>query len=474
MRVQFSKSLTLALAALCVPSLAAAQSYLPLPQTSAPVYRSTSSYSQYDATTNSSLLRSVSTPPAAVEDTVASPSDQSSPMVGGGCASCDNGYAAPMMGKGKGCGASFGKGCGCGYGCGSSCGGSLACAAGLGGLYDIWGGRNCWYGGVYAMYLDRPREVEEQITVFDTNERDAILNNRSADMQPSDGWGLTLGRYICCGQAAMELTYWSVDPTAQSATVLDPNAIGAAPNLQTSYDLTTLNYDDGQGGGVNPIGNWFDGARAHRLTRDWDIDNLELNFVHHTVELPCGCNCVQISMLGGLRFFRFNENFLLESDDADTTFDGAPEEVRYQIKTDNDLYGLQLGTRADYYHNRCFGLHLGVKFGVYANNMDHSSFIGGSQGAAWVGAGPNANRDFAVHSTETDIAFLGEIDLGASYRFSNCWRAKAGYRIMSVSGVALTTEQVPVYFQDIDGVAEINHSSCLLLHGGYAGLEYCF
>ena len=443
MKILFPKSLCLALGLACLPALAVAQSYLPLPETTAPVYRPVSSY-YADNTTGSSLIETVSTPPVAEVNEVPSPSD--SVVMPSPAAS----YGKSVMKGGKGC-------------CGGHCG--------------------CWYGGAYSMFLDRDNEREMQITVYNTNERDAILNNLSANMETTEGYQITIGRLLNCGTSAFEATYWEVDPNRQTASVVDPNALGVDPDLLSAFDLSTLNYDDGLGG-VSSLDGWVDGAQVHQLSRNWDIRNIELNFLHHTCCGTCGhagkcgskcgscCNRWEVSMLGGFRHFRFDENFLFQSDEADAVIDGSAEEVRYLIDLENRLYGCQLGCRADYYHGCKWGFHAAGKFGVYGNDIDHWSFIGGERGAAVVGAGPNAGRAFDIRSNKTEVSFLSELDLGVSYRFSCRWRAHAGYRVVAISGIALTEEQVPVYFQDIDGVANIDSESSLVLHGGYAGLEF--
>ena len=451
MKILFPKSLCLALGLACLPALAVAQSYLPLPETTAPVYRPVSSYYAQNAT-GSSLINHVGEPPVADVDEIPSPSDNvvtdASPYM-----------PSPAASYGK----SMGKGCGKGIGC---CGGG------------------CWYGGAYGMFLARDDEREMQISVYTTNERDAILSNLSADMETTAGNQLTIGRLLKCGTAAVELTYWEIDPSAQQYAVYDPDGIGVGSDLLTAFDFSTLNYDDGLGGSA-AIGDWVDNAEVHQLRRNWDIENVELNFLHHTCCGTCGgiggksgkcgsCNRYEISLLAGFRHLRFDENFLFQADEADALIDGTSEEVRYLIDVENRLYGLQLGCRTDYYHGCRLGLHATGKFGLYANDIDHWSYIGGERGAAVVGAGPNAGRAFDIRSSKTEMTFMGELDLGASYQLSCRWRARAGYRVMAISGIALTGEQVPVYFQDIDGVANIDSECSLILHGGYAGLEYCF
>ena len=443
MKILFPKSLCLALGLACLPALAVAQSYLPLPETSAPVYRPVSSYYAQSTTTGSSLINHVAEPPVAEVNEVPSPSD--SVVMPSPAAS----YGKSVLKGGKGCL----SGC-----CGK--------------------GHGCWYGGAYGIFLDRDNEREMQITVYNTNERDAILSNRSADMETTAGFEFTIGRLLNCGTSAMELTYWQVDPSLQRASVIDTNGAGTDPDLLASFDLSTLNYDDGLGG-VASLDGWVDAAQVHQVTRNWDIRNLEVNFLHHTCcgtwggGKKCGtcCGRYEVSLLAGFRHLRFDDYFLFEADEDDTLIDGTADEVRYLIDLENRLYGFQMGCRTDYYHNCRLGLHAAGKFGIYANDIDHWSFIGGERGAAVVGAGPNAGREFDIRSDKTEMTFMSELDLGVSYRLSCRWRATAGYRVIAISGVALTDEQVPVYFQDIDGVANIDSERSLILHGGYAGLE---
>src|SRR5688572_5757639 len=97
MRIQFHKSLFLALGAYCLPALAMAQSYLPLPETSAPVYRPVSS--NYYAT-EPSLVSRMADPPGDV-DAVPSPTDETGSVVEVPAESYDAGVATK---GGKGCG----------------------------------------------------------------------------------------------------------------------------------------------------------------------------------------------------------------------------------------------------------------------------------------------------------------------------------------------------------------------------------
>ncbi|MDA7950315.1 MAG: BBP7 family outer membrane beta-barrel protein, partial [Pirellulaceae bacterium] len=180
--------------------------------------------------------------------------------------------------------------------------------------------------------------------------------------------------------------------------------------------------------------------------------------------------------LAGFRYFKFQEGFEFASDEADTTFTGHADELFWNVDVDNHLIGFQIGSNARYHWSDCFGLYAKTKMGVYGNHISHYSRIRGSNGFAFVNnAGtPNHLRQYNIRSTKNDVALMGELDLGMKYSFWRRFEARAGYRAVAVSGVALATGQFPQNFEDIDGVAEVQSNGSLILHGAYLGLDYTF
>jgi len=180
--------------------------------------------------------------------------------------------------------------------------------------------------------------------------------------------------------------------------------------------------------------------------------------------------------LVGVRFFRFRDNLLFGAERAggNGVFQDEDDEIYYNIDITNDLVGAQLGFSGAYAVNCRFALDYGVKFGVYGNQISHISEIGGSQGVATINNGPNAGVDFYVQNKKKDLAFLGEANLGLTWRFGNCWRAKVGYRAVAVTGVAHPTNQIWHDLRGIQDVRWVDSNGSLILHGGYARAEYRF
>ncbi len=338
-----------------------------------------------------------------------------------------------------------------------------------------------FYGGVYGLIMNRDAEDEVWLSFNADSEDLRLLGTHDAEMQWAGGFELVAGMFLNCN-TAIEVSYWGIFPSTQEANAYDQNGAPAdgTGDLNTSLDLTTLNYNDG--GGASSINDWFDNAARHRLRREYEIHNAEINLVRipgcctpgSFCGIGGGCGVTRYHFLGGFRFLRFGEKFQFSTDETDNHYTGAADELHYNIDVDNNLFGFQLGSEAEYCFSNSLSFTAGAKFGAFINRINHESFIGGANGAAVVGAGPNAGREFNINSSKTDLSFLGEIRLAMNYNINCNWRATLGYRAVAISGIAHSADQIPTNFADIEGVRAINSSSSLLLHGGFAGLEYSY
>lgn len=360
-----------------------------------------------------------------------------------------------------------------GFGSGGSAVGTGFIAAGGGRGVGPRGGA-CSFGGVNGLIFTRDREDDVWLSFDTTNVAGHLLSYREAEMPYSAGVEATYGRRIRQGYA-WEARYFGIYPGQVEANALDPSGVPAAgADLNTTLDLTPLNYNDGAG--ASSVNDWFDNAARHRLRRSWRIHNAEINLLHSPAccggfGVP-GLGANNVSIIGGFRYLHFGEDFSFGTDETDTTFTGAADELFYDISTRNNLYGFQLGADGRFALTQRLDVVTIAKFGVYANDISHTSRIYGANGNAVVGAGPNAGRAFAINSRKTDVSFLGELDLGLAYRVGCRWSLRGGYRAIAISGIALPAGQIPRNFADIDGVANIDSGASTILHGAYAGAEY--
>jgi hypothetical protein len=320
-----------------------------------------------------------------------------------------------------------------------------------------------WYAAASGLIFTRNRPRFSQLSYDDTDLVGHVLSTDSSLGQWDPGPEIRLGLFInpCW---AVEFTYWGIYGQDEESTVYAANLAG---NLNTALDFSPLNI------GADNVNDLFDAAEAHRIRRDFDVNNFELNLIGG--HLPCfDGNCVRITYLMGVRYLRFAEEFQFASADAVPVFGAdAVNEAYYDIHVRNNLWGFQLGGRADWFWTPRFSIYAATKLGIYGNEMKQHSSIYNVNGIATVGAGnPLAGDAFDINSEKTLTSFLGELDLGLNFRITQCWSAVLGYRAVSISGLAYATDQIPAHLADLPGVADVDGNANMVLHGGYAGITF--
>ncbi len=318
-----------------------------------------------------------------------------------------------------------------------------------------------FYATVGGVVFTRNRPRFSQISFDDTDLVGQVLSTDTGLGRWDPGAQVQVGWYLSpCW--ALEMTYWGIYDNPVESTVYAANIPG---NLNSVLDFSPLNI------GATNVNDLFDAAQAHRIQRNYDIQNVELNMLGGRFPwMECGG--FRVSYLGGFRYLRFSEDFLYSSADANEVFGADPaNEANYNIAVRNNLWGFQLGGRADWFVTPRFSLYVTPKFGIYANYMEQRSRISNGNGIAAVGPGnPLAGGLYDIASDETTTSFIGEFDLGLSYQVTPCWSASLGYRVLAVSGIAYATDQIPGNLADLPGVAMIDSNADMILHGGYAAV----
>jgi hypothetical protein len=314
--------------------------------------------------------------------------------------------------------------------------------------------------------MGRDNEDFEQLSFDDTDLVGSVLNTDSANMDWSGGAEVFLGRWFCCGAFGVEARYWGVYPASQEDSVFGGSIPG---NLNTVFDFQPLNI------GATNVNDLYDAAQLHRVQRSWQFHSIELNMLQgYGFQGGWSCNRFDVGLIGGVRYFRFDEGFQYASADAFPVFGADPSnEAFYDIDVENHLVGLQLGANANYYVGRRLRLRATPKVGVYNNHINQMQRIYNADGVAVVGPGnPLAGQAYDVNNSKDDVSFLAELDLGFDYQISRCWSLNFGYRAVAMTGVAFATTQIPRNFADIPGAQDINNDESLILHGGYAGATF--
>jgi len=332
-----------------------------------------------------------------------------------------------------------------------------------------------WFGSASTLFMTRDNENKYFFSYDDANEARQLTNARDVNFDIAGGIDLRLGRYFNCGQDAIEGVYWGLYPDGQQAVTPGHYAAGS---LNGILNWDQLSYGDDGNGGYRTADEFVNNANAHLLRRDSEVHNVELNWLHFS-GFDChgkGCHPARLRhhWLLGVRFFKFHDHLTFGAEEAggNGSFRHEDDEIYYDINLDNNLIGVQVGGVGEYCVNCRWTVDYSVKFGLFANHISHQSAIGGNQGAAWINNGPNYGIDFVVDNSKTDVSFLGEFNIGATRYFGKCWSATFGYRAVAVTGIAHPTDQIYHDLRGIQDVYWIDSNGSLILHGGYAGIEY--
>lgn len=317
----------------------------------------------------------------------------------------------------------------------------------------------CVYGQVEAMFLMRHPRFSRQPIVVDQNTNTTLLSTSDLDYNYDPGMRATFGKRLCGGRA-LEFTYFGLFDGSASASSSDANAF-----------LTFQN---------NLVGNVFvDMDRVDVDYSSW-LHSFEANF-------PCCCGCCDLPGCGdcgdqgcgdsgcgnqgngfgtcqslewfcGFRYLNLGERLNIS---AQRTVNNAVESGSYNLRTNNNLYGLQIGGRMRRTQGR-IGWEAGGKAGIFGNDSRQSQSVTDF---------PDFALRPAVSNSSGTVAFVGETNLTALYRLTNVWNLRAGYNVMWIEGVALAPDQLDFDFAAAQGGSGLRNDGGMLLHGVSFGVE---
>lgn len=348
------------------------------------------------------------------------------------------------------------------------------CDSGWFGKFRRHCGNGCgWYASAAGLILTRDNG-NGLILSNDGTALSTVINSGDVMRDWQGGWEVTLGKFIG-PNCAVEVNYWQTGLFHESATQIA--TAQASGNLDTPLNFGNLSD------GVNDIQDLYaTAAGAHMVGRANEFMNLEINLIGYSCccnrpaigsGYGCGdcgdacnacapCRPICFSWFGGVRLFRFYENLLFATSDDNTDFVFDANEAYYDVRVHNNLIGGQIGGRLDYY--TCGGrvnLWFAPKMGIYGNHISHESFLRTGNGEV-----------FDIRSYKDDVAFLGQIDVGADYYITENLKLFGGYRLVGVAGVALSDQQIPENIENATEIDYVDSNGSLLLHGAFMGLEY--
>jgi len=329
--------------------------------------------------------------------------------------------------------------------------GSKICGK-MGGLFSRGPGSN-YVLGVGALFLARDYEDDVRLS---RNDVGGTLLSTDADMGTMGGVYSTLTKRNSSGRG-VQFGYWGLYPSQSNASLGGP----MVSTYLTSFDSLSV------APGPQNLWDYFNNSDSHQIYRENEIHNVEMNLLQNVGSYTTRRGRAgNFEMLGGFRWFQFNENFGYSALYAAAN----PNQVDYEIANQNTLLGFQVGGRNELCVSNRLSLVTASKVGLFTNFISSDQSIRDSNGGfAYRTAG--GVDDFNYMHEKHDLSMLGELDLGMAYRITNRCRATFGYRALGVSGIALAPDQIPRDFGS--DVGQINSNGNLILGGGYAGLEFC-
>ncbi len=381
---------------------------------------------------------------------------------------------------------------------------------------------NPWIFGANALLLTTADREHVRFASDSNLPVPSSLSTRDVRFDHAGGFELYGGRYFGCGKYAAIASYWSIFPETQMRQV--DTSVGA--NLRTNLPFTTR-------GTANPavyyglelptsnVYDRYDTSFSQRLRRDQDFQNFELNFFSFALggaaragvatgggcgsggcgsggcgdcsSGSCGggggcltgptgacapiygarCSPLRFSMLGGFRWFRFDDDLEYASSFTDNVYGTTADDVYYRNNVTNDLFGFQLGGQAAYCTGRRISLLAGTKFGVFCNHTDYATYVGTTDTAATIMSNNSYyGQPYSYRGTSNDVALLGEGNLGLGICLCKGLTANVGYRILGVNGIATAPGQVPTDFGLTNDAYKVDRSGSLILHGLTVGGAY--
>ena len=292
------------------------------------------------------------------------------------------------------------------------------------------------------MWLGRTRGNEYEIGRFVTAGGDTAARLTSRDVD----YHLDAGIYIDTSFAIknndrLQLVYSMIDDWNEFEQLANPGAsTGFSPLLGSASSPASA------------VGDSF------LYSTQSQFFNAELNRLR-----PVGDKGTQLTQ--GIRFIHFGDNLSAEG----IQVSGLSEVTR--IASDNNLLGLSVGLQRPFGHGRITWLGF-AKASLMVNFLRQKSNNSGLAGSF-----PAAD----VEVSDVGLSTVTEFGLRARIKLKEWLSLQGGYRLMSMQGLALAPDQIPL-ISTVDGFLASNglpvdiqerveHSGAVWLHGFTASIE---
>ena len=315
-----------------------------------------------------------------------------------------------------------------------------------------------WYVSAAGLIMTRDKANCLWTTYETDNNPNQIMRFNDADVDWRGGFEVKVGRRFACGQWAVEADYWRIDGFSGFASASIPGWTVSTPLIVKEIEFGGITGD-----------HYFDGAVTHRIWRRDEFQNVEINLIRSPINACGECSLLDLHWMLGVRWFNFDESLIFGTESVDPAFAFLSDRIQ------NNLIGAQVGLEAGCrlgYNWRAF---VTPKLGLYDNHIQNTFDAYRSDGVHAVPTvASGVPGGFPVTADKDQFAVLAQIDAGLDWQFHPQWRAFAGYRLIAATGIGLADHQFLTYVVDIPEYSRIKSNGNLLLHGGFAGLEFRF
>jgi hypothetical protein len=286
------------------------------------------------------------------------------------------------------------------------------------------------------------------------------LTTSSAAATWPGGLDFQVGRWMGEQQNwALEGIYWGVYGLGTSATVTGTgiDAIPQAPGVILAG---------------SPASAFLTDATQQQVARSDLVNDVEINWLYRLTdrpEFPPLDRRLGFMWLAGFRFFELQD--VLSQTSTSSTLPpssvGANQSL-LSVATNNNLYGAQVGAKADWRIAPRIRLSAVPKFTIGGNAITNTTELTTINGS---GATFSSGQPVNVHSTLGVFSWLGSVDSSVAWDVTDRWSLWLGYRVVGVGNIAQADGQWPSTLAAPSALQGISAGSSTILHGGFAGFQ---
>jgi len=346
-----------------------------------------------------------------------------------------------------------------------------------------WGGTvrpNLWFGSAAGIIMTRDNSNKLWTSFNVLNPAQQVLNTQQASGNWVGGGQVMLGRWFgCCNPCnpcggvvgpryGVQVVYWGLAPMHNTASITDPGS-----NLNTPINLGFITLGPSGNPTQNDATQYFDNAHEHQISRTDNFQSVEINLLQR-VSFFSGAPRLMFTNLVGVRYFRFSDNLVFGSVAGGHNFgdDGGADEAYLANKVINNMVGLQIGTRLDYFVVPRLRLFAAPTFGVLGNHMTSTSQLYSGDGLQGYNNFTGAPVPYNSHGSKNTASLLAQIDVGLGWQITPRFSAFASYRAVAVSRVGQADNQFTPFLADSAGIKDIQTNGDLILHGAVIGGQW--